>query len=260
MEELIKIRKSESGKDVVSARSLHEFLGLKSNFTTWMLRMIDHGFVQGADYQSLSKKGRQIGGGQNKIEYAITVDMAKSIGMLQNNDKGKEIRDYFIECEKKLKVVMQTNSLPTYSEALRQLASSIEAQEQSKIDLEAAHTQIEEDKPKVVFANSVSGSGNSVLVRVFAKEICDAGFETGQNKVFDWLRDHKYLTKDQRYGKFTNEPYQQYINQGIFEVITRVIGSGSQTFTTTTTKITGKGQVYLTKKIKDWYGFNRKAI
>jgi anti-repressor protein len=87
-------------------------------------------------------------------------------------------------------------------------------------------------------------SSNSILVRQFAKDLCDSGFEIGQNRLFEWLRDNKYLNSQ-------NEPYQQFIAQGLFEVITRSIGSGEETFTTKTTKITGKGQVYFAQKIKN---------
>lgn len=116
--------------------------------------------------------------------------------------------------------------------------------ERVKNELIIANTKIESDKPKVVFAESVIGSSNSILVRQFAKDLCDDGFEIGQNRLFEWFREKKYLNVD-------NEPYQQYVAQGLFEVITRTIGSGSETFTTKTTKITGSGQVYFANKIKN---------
>lgn len=107
-----------------------------------------------------------------------------------------------------------------------------------------ANTKIEIDKPKVIFADSVIGSSNSILVRQFAKDLCDAGFDTGEKRLYDWFRTNKYLNSD-------NEPYQNYVSMGLFEVITRSIGSGTDTFTTKTTKITGKGAVYFAQKIKN---------
>lgn len=89
--------------------------------------------------------------------------------------------------------------------------------------------KIEEDKPKVVFAESVIGSSNSILIRQYAKDLSDSGFEIGQNRLFEWFRKNKYLNG-------SNEPYQNYVAQGLFEVITRTIGSGDDTFTTKTTK------------------------
>ena len=108
----------------------------------------------------------------------------------------------------------------------------------------ALETKIEQDKPKVVFADSVIGSTNSILIRQFAKDLCDESFEIGQNRLFEWFRENKYLNDN-------NEPYQEYVSQGYFEVITRAIGSGTDTFTSKTTKLTGKGQVYFAKKIKN---------
>lgn len=131
----------------------------------------------------------------------------------------------------------------TFAEALRLAAEQAEELEKKTLELSQAEQTIETNKPKVVFANSVMGSSNSILVRQFAKDLCDGDFKIGQNKLFKWFRDNGYLNR-------SNEPYQNYIDQGLFEVVTRSIGTGSETFTSKTTKITGKGAVYFTKKIK----------
>lgn len=160
--------------------------------------------------------------------------------MIQRSDKGKEARQYFIACEKKLKQIVPR----THLEVLQsEMALLLENQRKDALLIEAKN-KIEEDKPKVVFADSVIGSANSILVRQFAKDLCDGGFEIGQNRLFEWFRENKYLNKD-------NEPYQNHVASGLFEVITRTIGSGLETFTTRTTKITGKGQVYFAEKIKN---------
>ena len=132
----------------------------------------------------------------------------------------------------------------THLEVLKSEMALLIESERIKNELLIANSKIEQDKPKVIFAESVIGSSNSILVRQFAKDLCDSGFEIGQNRLFEWLRDNKYLNSQ-------NEPYQQFIAQGLFEVITRSIGSGEETFTTKTTKITGKGQVYFAQKIKN---------
>ena len=106
-----------------------------------------------------------------------------------------------------------------------------------------AEQAIEENESKVVFANAVAGSDNLILIREFAKVLSDSGFKIGQNRLFEWFRDNKYLNKN-------NEPYMNYVEQGLFEVIERIIGNADQTFTTRTCKITGKGQVYFSKKIR----------
>ena len=132
----------------------------------------------------------------------------------------------------------------THLEVLKSEMALLIEKERIQEDLLIANTKIEQDKPKVLFAETVTGSSNSILVRQFAKDLCNSGFEIGQNRVFEWLRKKGYLNSD-------NEPYQNYVSQGLFEVITRTIGGGNDTFTTKTTKITGKGQVYFAKKIKD---------
>lgn len=124
-----------------------------------------------------------------------------------------------------------------------ELALLEEREVREKLLLEA-NAKIEIDKPKVVFADSVIGSSNSILVRQFAKDLCDAGFDTGEKRLYDWFRTNKYLNDK-------NEPYQNYVSMGLFEVITRSIGSGAETFTSKTTKITGKGAVYFAEKIKN---------
>ena len=118
----------------------------------------------------------------------------------------------------------------------------IEAEEAA----EKAQKELEEAKPKIVFADAVAGSDNSILVRQFAKVLSDEGFEIGQNRLFEWLRDNRFLNKN-------NEPYQNYVQQGLFEVIERTVGAADQTFTTRTTKITGKGQVYFADKLRERY-------
>lgn len=103
--------------------------------------------------------------------------------------------------------------------------------------------KIEENASNKVFADAVAGSDNSILVRQFAKDLSDKGFVIGQNRLYTWFRTNGYLNDK-------NEPYQNYIEQGLFEVIVRTIGAADSTFTVRTTKITGKGQVYFSEKIK----------
>jgi len=243
MENLIKIQQSEGGKQVVSARELHEFLESKQDFSNWIKRRIKkYGFVENEEYSLLNNSVEQTGrGGHNLIEYAITLDMAKELSMVENNDKGRQARRYFIEAEKKYKAI----ALPgTYQEALRELANTKDLEEKATLQLEDANKTIKNNEQKVVFADSVAGSSNLMLIRHFAKVLSDGGFKIGQNRLFEWFRRKGYLNRD-------NEPYMNYVEQGLFEVITRTIGGADQTFTTRTTKLTGKGIVYFAKKIRE---------
>ena len=239
MKELIKINKSETG-NVVSARELHSFLEATERFSSWITRQFQYGFEENVDFVGCKEFNTQAN--QYLVDYALTLDTAKEISMLQKSEKGKEARKYFIDCEKQLRL-NQFRLPQTYSEALRELANTNEQKEKALLELSTANKTIEENKPKVVFADSVVGSSNSILVRDFAKVLCDDDFKIGQKRLFEWFRGNKYLMND-------NSPYQNYVDMGLFEVIERSVGSGTETFTSRTTKITGKGQVYFAKKIK----------
>lgn len=97
MQELIRIDRNEQGSEVVSARELYDFLGTKTEFSKWCNRMFEYGFEEGKDY-SLVKIGERYA--HNKTDYALTLDTAKEIAMLQRSEKGKQARQYFIECER----------------------------------------------------------------------------------------------------------------------------------------------------------------
>ena len=139
MNELIKIEKNSVGGDLietVNARELHSFLEVGRDFSTWIKRRIgQYGFEEGVDFCSFlsestgnrsSKecdfdspiRGNQTsgrGGDRRSIEYHISLDMAKELAMVENNEQGRKARRYFIECEKRLKQVVN-QSVPMLSE------------------------------------------------------------------------------------------------------------------------------------------------
>ena len=116
--ELIKLTKNEQGIETVNARDLHEFLEVKSKFADWFKnRVSEFGFIENSDFVSVSKI---LESGGRSIEYHISIDMAKELSMLERNDKGKQARLYFIECER----VAKTKQVPqSFAEAL-QLAAN----------------------------------------------------------------------------------------------------------------------------------------
>jgi anti-repressor protein len=127
--ELIKIRKDEKGKSLVSARELHEFLESKERFSKWWTKVSnedDYGFISGVDYTPYQMVHPQ--NNQEMTDYITTVEMAKEISMISKLPKGKEARKYFINCENKLKeVVNSPKALPTdYLSALKALVASEE--------------------------------------------------------------------------------------------------------------------------------------
>jgi prophage antirepressor-like protein len=104
---------------------------------------------------------------------------------------------------------------------------------------------LEEAAPKILFADCVTGSEKSILVADLAKILKQNGIETGQQRLFQWFRDHGYLCTK---GSYYNRPTQKAMEMGLFEVIERTIGAPDKEMTTFTTKVTGKGQVYFINK------------
>ncbi|EKE3020774.1 antA/AntB antirepressor family protein [Escherichia coli] len=91
-----------------NARDLHAFLGVKKVFAAWITnRISEYEFIENQDYILLSNLGKQTSGrgGHNRKDYHLTLDTAKELAMVERNEKGRQIRRYFIECEKKLRSI-----------------------------------------------------------------------------------------------------------------------------------------------------------
>lgn len=121
--ELIKINENNT----VSARELHEFLEIGTRFDTWFERMISYGFEENSDFRLIAQK-RATNNPKNPIttyiDYEITVDMAKELSMIQRTEKGKQARQYFINCEKTLKNI-KTTALETANTDLNTIISNL---------------------------------------------------------------------------------------------------------------------------------------
>lgn len=112
--------------------------------------------------------------------------------------------------------------------------------------IEQQKAKIEADRPKTIFADAVSTSHTSILIGDLAKLICQNGVQTGQKRLFQWMRDNGYLMKS---GASYNMPMQRYIEQGLFEVKeSSVQNPDGSVRVTRTTKVTGKGQLYFINK------------
>lgn len=139
MNELIKVTERD-GKQVVSARDLHLFLESSERFSSWFERQLQYGFEEGVDYVGCKEFNTLAN--QELVNYAISIDMAKEISMLQRSDKGKQARKYFIECEKKVKE-LTTQTLPqTYIEALEALLESEKQKQQLQIEAKEAQDNV----------------------------------------------------------------------------------------------------------------------
>ena len=113
--------------------------------------------------------------------------------------------------------------------------------------IEEQTAQIEEMKPKAIFADAVATSHTSILIGDLAKILKQNGVETGQKRLFEWLRENGYLSK--RKGTEWNSPTQKSMNLGLFEVKeTTAMNPDGSVRLNKTTKVTGKGQQYFINK------------
>lgn len=224
---------NQKHEPIVSARNLHKELGIQKRFSSWFEQNAN-GFIEGEDFTGVPG-GTPVQGGNGSIQflddYAMTLDMAKHISMLSRTDRGRDIRNYFIQVEKE------------YNSPDKIIARALLIANHKVLALE---TQVEEMKPKVRFADAVQASETSCLIGTLAGLITENGYKIGQNRLFAWLRENGYLHKS---GSRRNDPVQRYIEMGLFEIAlsTRTAPDGS-TFVTRTTKVTGKGQIYFINK------------
>lgn len=117
---------------------------------------------------------------------------------------------------------------------------------EERLKRQQAELTVQQQKPKVLFADAVETSESSILVGQLAKLLVQNGINVGQNRMFKWLRDNGYLGKQ---GSHYNEPTQYAMERGWFEVKERTINNPDGTVRITrTTKVTGKGQVYFINK------------
>ena len=229
MNELINVSLNDNQEPVVSGRQLHEALGVNSRYTTWFDRMKEYGFTEGQDF--LPNLGKSTGGRQ-ATDHIIKLDMAKEIAMIQRTERGKQVRQYFIQVEK------------DFNSPEKIMARALLMADKKVHKLEA---KIEADRPKVLFADAVSASKSSCLIGELAKILKQNGIDIGQNKLFQWLRSNGYLIS--RRGESWNQPTQKSMQLGLFELKkTNINHADGHTTVNTTTKVTGKGQQYFINK------------
>lgn len=103
MNDLIPITQTDDGRQAVSGRALHEFLGPKAHYKDWFPRMVAYGFTEGEDYVLKNEHSDAPAGmpSRPRLNHILTLDMAKELSMIQRTDRGRQARQYFIECEKR---------------------------------------------------------------------------------------------------------------------------------------------------------------
>lgn len=229
MNELINVTLNDNHEPVVSGRQLHEALEVKTPYDKWFPRMAEYGFKENEDFSTFLSQST---GGRRATDHIIKLDMAKEIAMIQRTERGKQVRQYFIQVEK------------DFNSPEKIMARALLMADKKVHQLEA---KIEADRPKVLFADAVSASHTSILVGDLAKLISQNGFKIGANRLFSWLRDNGYLIKKR--GSSWNMPTQKSMELGLFEIKeTNIQHADGHISINKTSKVTGKGQQYFINK------------
>lgn len=234
MTELIKIKNRQDGSQVVSARDLHAYLtgGITNHTTVWMKTNIENNSfaLEGVDFQKLHTKG---GGNKMVEDYALTLDFAKRLSMLTKTAKGEEIRNYFINCEKKLNGITSSALPQDYKSALKALLNQLEVNEQVEERLQAA-------QPAIDFVAKVSESDDTFPMDQAAQLL-----KTGRQRLFDALRKKNMLKPH------STMPYQRYVDAGYFTLAERpwLHEKSGEMRVSVTTRVTQKGLQYINANV-----------
>lgn len=186
---LIPIR-DHDGQQVASGRDLHAFLEVGRDYTTWFKQMVGYGFVEGQDFTPVRVESS---GGRPGADHAVTIDMAKELGMIQRTPEGKRIRQYFIDVEKRSAAIE-----PSFEEKTLEVLSGL------KQMVEAKDEQIAELSPKADAYESFMNADGTYSIGRVAKML-----SRSQNKLFADLRNAGVLIAK---GHMHNTPYQRYMH------------------------------------------------
>ncbi len=225
MNQLIKITE-HNGNHVVSARELHNYLESKQDFTTWIKSRLDkYGFVEDVEF-TLHKF---MEGKVWKHEYILTIDCAKEIAMVEGNEKGKEARQYFIQCEKKIRTGINQISR-------KELAMMVIQQEEQMELLQIENNKL---KPRSEFVDKIFDTSDLIKMSEVAK-LLDLSY--GRNTLFKELREKGVLFKN------SNEPKQELVNKGYFKLKEVTITKPDKSLKIEMqTLVTQKGLAYIAK-------------
>ena len=199
MNELIPIH-NNNGAQAVMGRDLHAFLESKEAYTRWISRLIEkYGFVAGQDFMT---KMSESTGGRPSENHILTLDMAKEISMVQNNDKGRQARRYFIACERRAKEPVQLSPEELMARAIKVADSTIK-------ELEAKTRELE---PAAKSWTYLAAPGGDYSVAGAAKTLSrDPNISIGRNKLFDFMREQRWIFRTS--GKRAH--WEAYQDKGI---------------------------------------------
>ena len=225
MNKLININYDNAECPTVSGRELHEALEVKTAYKDWFPRMCEYGFTEGEDYtrcSNLSSENQH--GGQNKIDHAITIPMAKELCMLQRSEKGSFFRKYFIKVEE------AWNSPEMVMKRALEIANS--RVKELQINVASLTVDNEIMRPKAEYFDELVDRNLLTNIRDTAKEL-----KIKQSEFVKFLLDKKYLYRDKS-GKLL--PYAKHADAGLFEL--KEFVNEKTGFHSTQTLVTPKGK------------------
>lgn len=228
MNELLKVT-YDNDRITLSARELHKYLEVGTRFNDWFPRMCEYGFHEDLDYKEvLLKNEYNPNGGRTATDYQLTIDMAKEIAMLQRSEKGREIRQYFIQVEKE------------WNTPERVMARGLEA---SRLVIEKQNQLLLAQQHKVDFYDAVADSKSAIPIDQVAKNLEVPGI--GRNKLFEFLRNEGIL-------QYNNIPYQKGIDAGHFRVVeSKYSKPNGEICISMKTLVYPKGINYIRNKLKE---------
>lgn len=191
-------------KRAVSAKELYKFLDVRTDYATWIKRMIDCGFEENIDYEVFHNSlvnPNPLGGRPSK-DYLMTIEMAKEISMLQRTEKGREVRKYFIECERQLKE--QQLAVPNFSNPVEAALAWIDEYKAKQLAIEERDIAI---KTKSQINNKITATAMaraSVETRR-ANKLADElgiGKKFKQVRAIEWLPDYFDISIVSFYSQF----------------------------------------------------------
>lgn len=241
---LIPVSSGEGEILTVNARELWAFLGSKQQFGNWMQNRIEqYGFEEGVDFTVITKLINNPNGGAPLKEYHVSLDMAKELAMVEKTVKGKEARQYFIACEKKLK---ETQGPKTYLESLKALVAAEEAKMLAIAHITELEEQIEEDKPYTILGKAITGDHTMTRREWVALMKDEHGLGAKEKQVTKFLMEEGYLYRDQATGETRAYAKSSHLFKLEYEVING--------FPRSLLKITGNGILTLTPVVLLHFG------
>ena len=173
MKDLIPVTQNGNGELLVSARDLHKILKVEKAFSTWIQSQLENvDAIENKDFFPLKEEST---GGRPSIDYALKIDIAKEICMLQRSDKGRQFRKYFIECERKLKE--NKPQLTKHDQAILNIINSKTDIEQAiaiknfeKVVTEPLKDEIKVLQPKAHYTDIILQNKGLIKVTSIAKD------------------------------------------------------------------------------------------